>query len=50
MSLWDKGDGGALIVRDGLLERSVWGRGEVRSLVGFTPDACWLEVQTLEIG
>ena len=32
-----------MIVRDGLLRRSVWdpeGREEVRSLVGFTPNAC----------
>jgi len=34
-----------VIVRDGLLRRSVWdpskgGREEVGSLVGFTPDAC----------
>ena len=32
MSLWDKGDGGALIVRDGLLERSVWDPGAGRKL------------------
>ena len=34
---------GTVIVRDGLLRRSVWdpeGREEIGSLVGFIPDAC----------